>query len=465
EPPVCLNAPPDHDRFGQPCISEMDCGSGNRCLTESVMVYDGETYVSWLGGTCALWGADEAGCNPDDPTTCPSGTSCVYFGSSGGSDYYGCVDACRSTDTSWNPYDWNCGCREGYRCDMVFEACLPGCMNDRECCEVWEDLDEDYQREDGEVYFDDDCTNWCDGDDEDEYPAVDCMASFACVNMGDPDATWLSPCLFDSDCPVDATCLNEVWYTDPETGDPLYPDGLCRKDACHLIGRGCGVHADLAGDCVNLGTTSDPEYTCTPTCQTSCVDPDSTANPCRHPDRTHPYVCQPYDPTRWFPASAQDGLCLPATVPTTPPGNDMYTGCSEDSDCASPLGLGRCLELMGKAGFCSASCSQNLAETCIICGAAPSTSDMPPGVCALGTCLPSCGTPSGAVGANGCPTGTGLPAFACYPGDGSYGGSVYRDPWSAMPPGFCIPACTTTADCGLLWSGVVSCNTTSGVCG
>ncbi|MBW2262501.1 MAG: hypothetical protein JRG91_11055, partial [Deltaproteobacteria bacterium] len=38
EPPVCLNAPPDHDRFGQPCISEMDCGSGNRCLTESVMV-------------------------------------------------------------------------------------------------------------------------------------------------------------------------------------------------------------------------------------------------------------------------------------------------------------------------------------------------------------------------------------------------------------------------------------------
>ena len=462
-PPDCLNAPVDHDRFGQPCISEMDCGSGNRCLTESVMVYDSETYVSWLGGTCALWGADEAGCDPDDPTTCPSGTACVNFGTSGGSTYYGCVDACKATDTSWNPYDWNCGCREGYACNINLEACLPGCANDRECCEVWEDLDDDYQRDDGEVYFDDDCTNYCDGDDEDEYPATDCMAIFDCINFGHPDATYHSECLFDSDCPADARCLNEVYYYDEETEEPYYPGGLCLKDACHLIGRGCEEGDE--GDCVNLGSTDDPFYACIAGCNTGYGPEDGDLNPCRHPTDGVPYTCSPFDPTRWFPAGTHDGLCFPATVPSSTTPTPMYGACTADEDCASPKGLGNCLELMDKAGFCSAYCNENLAETGLLCGAAATSGDVPPGVCGLGICLASCDTVRGDVGANGCPTDTGLPNFACYPGDGSYGGEVYLDPAGTAPAGFCLPACESTADCGLLWVGVVSCDTTSGVCG
>ena len=118
-----------------------------------------------------------------------------------------------------------------------------------------------------------------------------------------------------------------------------------------------------------------------------------------------------------------------------------------------------------KAGFCGAYCNENLAETGLLCGAAATSGDVPPGVCGLGICLPSCDTARGDVGANGCPTDTGLPNFACYPADGSYGGEMFMDPAGTAPAGFCLPACESTADCGLLWVGVVSCNTTSGVCG
>jgi hypothetical protein len=451
-PPSCPGSPIMWGVPGGPCTSDTDCPGGS-CMEEEIVWHEGSPHhVEWPGGTCVVWG-----CSPDDPTTCPSGGRCIFVGEAGGSDYFACLAACRPLDTTWTPYDWNCGCREGYRCDIEKEVCLPGCSGDHECCELWSEA--------GELLVDTDCTSWCDGDDADEYPATDCMARFSCINEGDPSATWLSPCLFDSDCPPDAFCLNEIWHTDPLSGEPLYPGGLCRKHACHLIGRGCGLFSDLHGDCVNLGTTSDPDYDCTPTCETACVEPGSTANPCHHPGRTHPYACRPLDPTRWFPASTRDGLCLPATIPAAAPGNDMYSACTQDSDCASPHGLGRCLVLMDKPGFCSADCNQNLAETCTLCGAAPSPGDVPPGVCALGLCLPSCDTVRGRVGDNGCPTGAGLPDFACYPGDGSYGGAPYKDPSSLMPAGMCIPACTSTADCGLLWAGVVSCVTTSGVCG
>jgi len=454
-PPPCPGVSGVPILVGQPCAHDGDCPAGV-CLEEEIVWHEGSPYgVEWPGGYCVL--STGSHCSPDDPSTCPPGTSCTFIGSSSGTDIHWCLAGCRTTDTSWTPYDWNCGCREGYRCDIAKEACLPGCSSDHECCELWTRA--------GELLVDTDCTSWCDGDDVDEYPATDCMARFSCIDEGDPSATWLSPCLFDSDCPPDAYCLDEIWHTDPATGDPLYPGGLCRKHACHLIGRGCGLFSDLHGDCVNLGTTSDPDYSCTPTCETACVEPDSTASPCHHPGRTHPYACRPFDPTRWFPGTSRDGLCLPATIPAGPSPAAMYAPCTEDPDCTSPYGLGRCLTLMGKPGFCSADCNQDLAETCPVCGAASSPGEVPPGVCALGWCLPPCDTVRGRVGENGCPTGAGLPDFACYPGDGSYGGPVFLDPAGYRPPGFCLPACATTADCGLLWSGPVSCVTTSGVCG
>jgi len=455
-PPRCMNAGPDPHVIGGPCISDVDCGGSFRCLTEITREFEGEIYVSWPAGTCAAWGEGEEGCVPGDPSTCAYGATCIYYGSSEGSEHFACIDACKATDTSWNLYDWNCGCRAGYECSITAEACLPGCSNDRECCEVWDDVDGDMTMEAGEVYTDEVCTNWCDGDDPEEYPSDDCMASFSCINEGNPDATWHVECLFDSDCYEGGRCLNEIYYHDPDTGEPLYPGGACMKERCELAGRGCGVYADT------LGTITDPVYECFATCHTGYGPEDGDLNPCRHPAGGHPYTCWPYLPERWFPASiaGSDGLCLPATIPSIdPPVADLCELCTRPDDCASPRGLGTCFEAMGTS-FCTASCNESLAQDGI-CGAAAIPGDVAPGVC-IGLCVCGCDTPEGTLGANGCAAG-----LACYPNDGSYtGGDIaWKHMGDADPSGFCLPACASSMDCSSFWSGATTCNTTSGVCG
>jgi hypothetical protein len=172
EPPSCPGEPPGASTLSVGCTTDTDCPGGSFCIQETVDVYDGETYVSWLGGTCA-WGRD---CDPLDPASCPTGTGCADL--PGGPL---CLERCRSTDLYGEPNDWNCGCRAGYRCDPESEVCLPGCSNDRECCEVWDDADGDGRRIPEEVSFDASCTMTCDGDDLAEYQAAGCMARFDCV--------------------------------------------------------------------------------------------------------------------------------------------------------------------------------------------------------------------------------------------------------------------------------------------
>jgi hypothetical protein len=55
--------------------------------------------------------------------------------------------------------------------------------------------------------------------------------------------------------------------------------------------------------------------------------------------------------------------------------------------------------------------------------------------------------------------------MACYPNDGSYLGDVaYYDHDGAPPPGFCLHACTTDADCDAIWERPLLCDPTTGVC-
>jgi hypothetical protein len=116
---------------------------------------------------------------------------------------------------------------------------------------------------------------------------------------------------------------------------------------------------------------------------------------------------------------------------------------------------------MGAPGFCSAHCDRTLSEECLVCGAAEPGSD-PPGVCALGMCLPSCDAPGAELGSNGCPD----PSMACYPNDGTYGGGIaFRDPAGTDPAGWCLRACASATDCELLWAGATGCDPASGVCG
>ncbi len=461
-PPTCPNAPADHSSMGMACMSVMDCEEtlGEQCITESTESYDGEEYVSWVGGTCIMIAAAGEGCDPDVPSSCPTGSRCIFMYTDSDTfiEYYSCLDACAAADTSWNPYDWACGCRRGYSCSINAEVCLPGCTNDRECCELWDNVDDDQTRDPGEVTIDPDCTNTCDGDDPTEY-STDCRASFACINNGDPEATYQSPCVYDSDCPADARCLNELYYYDLHTLEPYYPGGLCLRDACQLVGRGCGT--DLLGECVNLGSPTDPFYACWASCQTG-YGPGDPLNPCRDDDMTRAYACSPYPSSYWLSPSTigADGLCFPAVINdvTTP---NLGETCVDESTCYSPLGLGACWTAMG-VSICTVSCNQSLAEDQSICGAPASAGEVAPGVC-IGLCVAGCSTPLGALGSNGCPTVD----QACYPNDGSYNGGdiAFRDSTATDPAGFCLPACATNADCADFWSGATNCNTTSGVCG
>jgi hypothetical protein len=458
--PTCPNAPADHERYGQPCTSDLDCGSGGYCYVENRHSLYGEDYVIWPGGTCTIRGAEEAGCDPDDDASCPMGSTCVYlYRETSGDRVYGCLDACRFLDTSWNPHGWNCGCRAGYYCSPTQDACFPGCSNDRECCEVWNDSNGNAIREPSEVFHSDACSNWCDGDDPEEFELDACMASFECINEGDDEATWHSTCLYDADCPPDAYCRNEYnWTTD---GEPTYPGGICVKTRCEIVGRGCEGPAgeDLGGLCLNLNTEADPIYLCWATCDTGYGPEDGDLNPCRHADPSHPYTCTPLPDWRFPPSSTEDGYCLPAMVPSgTPLG--LFETCSVDEECGSPLGLGLCYERMDNPGYCTARCSQRLAEEELICGAVTTPGDVPPGMCLFSYCRPSCDAPHGDLGSNGCPGDD----LACYPAD-IYSEDPYYDPDGTAPAGVCMPACDTSADCDSFWSNPpYTCNTTDGTC-
>ncbi len=472
-PPACPTAPANHAIMGMPCITETDCGLGYTCFTESVEVFDGngdttpETFVSWLGGACSLLGAGSEGCDPDDSATCPSGSTCVFlFTDDMGQEYYGCLDACSAQDTSMNPYDWNCGCREGYECNINLEACLPGCGNDEECCQIWDDINENGTRDAGEVMVDSDCTNYCDGNSDDEYPEdpATCRASFGCINLGNPTADFGVECLFDADCPANSRCLNEIYYYDDVTGEPYYPGGLCLGDRCDLVGRGCGDD----GECINLGGSADPFYACVFACQVG-YGPGDAENPCRDCDGSDPdcvpWTCQPYPPDYWYtPSTAgSNGICFPANI-TDPEGPMLGLGaaCTDDEECLSPLGLGGCYSFSGAPNMCSVQCNKALAEDMDICGAPAAAGGVVPGVCWSGLCLPGCDVPDGAVGANGCPQAT----MACFNnGPSAYGPYSYASLDGTEPTGFCFTGCLDNAWCADVFGVALNCNATTGQCG
>ena len=461
-PPTCPNAPADHEFMGQPCLSELNCGTmGLTCITESTESFDGEEYISWVGGHCILLAPAGEGCDPEVASSCPTGSRCalLFTDDSTFIEYYGCLDACSAADTSWNPYDWACGCRRGYACNINMEMCLPGCTNDRECCEVWDDLDDSGTRDAGEVLTDPDCTNTCDGNDATEY-STDCRASYDCVQNGDPDATYQSECVFDSDCPAGARCLNEIYYYDMHTGEPYYPGGLCLRDRCELVGRGCGT--DLEGECVNLGSSSDPFYACWAAC-TVGYGPGDAENPCRDDDMDAPYTCTPYPEDYWLSPSTTgaNGLCFAANITTVTTPNFGAT-CADDSECYSPLGLGGCYSFSEAPRMCSVQCSQELTEGAAhVCGSPATAGGVAPAVCWSGLCLPACTTPNGAVATNDCPQ-----EMACFDNsDAAYGAYSYYDLDGTQPTGFCFTACLDNAWCQDVFGVALNCNTTTGQCG
>lgn len=455
-PPECLTIPEDGE-IGAACVTPADCEYGAMCYSESVEFFQGEMYVSGYGGQCLLIGAESEGCDPMVPATCPSGSLCVFSGSSMGVDYYGCFDACEPMDPFWEPYDYNCGCREGYRCDAGI--CVDGCSNDRECCEIWRDLNGDYARQVDEVIVKEDCTNVCDNgglyDEPPEHPGL-CAVSFDCINYGDPSTRCGDPCEGDAWCPPGGRCLDEFHYG--------IPCGYCTIDDCNLVGHGC---EECGGLCLNLGYPDDPDYICVPTCHFGKMpgDPDyecRTAPPgCEH-------ACWPIEDSMWHtpPDDGSDGYCWIGNFP----GGDSPIGsaCEEDEECVSPFGLGTCWNFTAyvpMAPFCSAACHETASEEYAICG-----HDLYPddpedntatGACWSHYCWEGCDNPDGPLGSNGC---TQSEAMACYE-TFLFGSYITAGDGLDVPPGICVPACMDNAWCADFFGMPMSCNTETGVCG
>jgi hypothetical protein len=452
-PPPC-EAPPD-PVLGMECTASTDCGGDYpSCYTERRQEYNGEEYVSWLGGYCAEMGARDFICDIEDPVaTCGEGMKCMYLYDMGDIPIYGCMDACNPEKPGTDPpelYDFNCGCRSEYYCEMNAGTCLPGCSNDRECCEIWRDADGDLARDEGEVELLTACTNWCDDD-----PTIDGGASYNCINEGTAGAEFSGPCVHDSLCPADGRCLDPYNSTD-DAGNPNFPGGYCLKDRCDAVGRGC---TDGAGHCGNLNTTADPFWACVKACHVG-DDPDGAGFPCRKTPAEEKMTCvpnftdQPYLDTTDF-----DGYCWYGNFNTvTDP--DYATDCTAPEECWSPLGLGNCYTLVDAGiSFCSVMCTQDLAVDHAVCG-----SDAQ-GVCwasETGMCWPACDAPGGAPGANGCPA-TSPPAWACY-ATADYADDTFVASAATMPAGFCFPVCVDDAWCGDMFGTAMTCDTTSGVC-
>ena len=429
---------------GSACTSDAQCtGTGADCWTETTERFRGEDYTDNPGGMCVPWGSGTSVCDPDNASSCPSGSSCEYMGSSMGTDFYGCMDACLPLDSSGREYPFNCGCREGYACDIVSGICTSGCTNDRECCERWWDEDGDFNRDAAEVVEKTGCTNVCD-----DTPAGICQATHDCVNNGDATNVWSGPCEGDAWCPADGRCLDEFNYA------PNFPGGLCIKDRCDVAGRGCTTEG---GGCMNLGTTTDPFWACVGRCHFGRQITDPTYE-CR--DTTgEEQACNPVLSSAWYtpPTDGSNGFCWPGNFP----GGAMAIGgtCTTDTNCTSPYGLGYCASFTGitAPSFCSAGCVQFAAEDFAVCGGNDGTGRAS-GVCWSDICWEGCGTPGGNLGANGCLQAT----MACYPV--TMFSDVYKDNASLMPQGMCIPRCTDGAWCQDFWGLPLACNTTSGVC-
>ena len=446
-PDPCAVVPSDGE-IGAPCVSPAQCNFDGMCFTEDIEFYSGEMYITNPGGQCMIIGAGSEGCDPDIPETCPEGSRCLFLGTSMGSEYFGCFDTCSFADTSMVPYECNCGCREGYECSPSSDICFSGCSHDRECCEIWWDVNGDFVRSASEVEMVDGCTNIC--DDE---PEGLLQATYNCINDGDPTNEWSGPCRGDPHCPPDGRCLDEFHYAS-DTGDDYFPGGLCLKDRCDLVGRGCGEHG---GACVNLDTADDPFWACVGICHTG-LELTEPGYECRT-ESGQEHACIPVEEEFWLaaPPCGYDGICWPGNFPGGT--NAVGSPCTDADECISRLGLGDCVAFEDDGpGSCSASCNPYLAECKDVCGGADDAGRAT-GVCAVGFCFEACDTPDGPPGANGCTPSS----MACYSEDALP--EEYSHSLAAMPPaGICIPACGSSAWCETFWGHTLSCNVTTGVC-
>lgn len=400
-----------HCPLGLPCSVETDCDRGP-CLEENATFIGGESdpivghpdgttrvpTTLWKDGYCLQRMAsppDAMGCDPDEPTACGDCGRCV--GIVRDSPATACFRSCTATP------DDNDLCRDGYRCDLALQVCLPGCTSDDGCRISRMDTNGDgtIDPDSGDqLVYDTDSDATCDRE------------SWRCQHGGTDGAVAGDVCEKDSECMADGQCL-----TSAGSG---WPGGYCTRVRCDLEGRECSGENSI---CQSRGLES-------PWCLAGCevasgewTEGDSASyldvtSGCREG-----YTC------RWAGSradSSPNGGCVPGEFNAIETPN-VGASCDDDTGCYSPFGLGACLNqgTWPSQGYCSV----------IDCGAPGMPSDLcgPNAQCvdADGTagemtwCLSNCGS------ADDCGDG-----FGCLDYDG-------------VPdtPNVCFPGCLDDTDC------------------
>ena len=340
-------------REAAPTNPEPACNPGLRCIREDRSTVGGVDdpiqglpdgapdsfiIVDYGGDYCAPIIDTREPCSDDDRAFCADqcGVCADTF-----SDANACLHACTPNATD------NDICRDGYQCDLLREACDPGCRTNFECRVTREDTDgngmiEDYNPLTGL------------GDRLVYHPESEATCNLEtrrCEHPGLEGAFAGDPCVFDEECEQNGKCFDEINFG--------YEGGYCTKLRCDLEGLEC------AGDrsvCMSRGVGFP---TCLATCTvgTGVVVGDTNTYLGNTQGCRQDYTCV-WDGTPDTPS----GGCLPGEFNAIAVPN-IGAPCTTDDECYSPLGQGLCLREAYEGGYCTVQdCSRPGIPT-DICGA------------------------------------------------------------------------------------------------
>ncbi len=369
---------------GAACTADTDCGGG-KCIMErrgSRMVEGLGTQesVRFPGGMCSqaplVPVSSSGGCNPVAPIGQQGCGSCgvcdlVVFSNAIASV---CRERCMPSAT-----DNGCS-RDEYTCDFYAQACVEGeCTNDDDC-RVYAEDDDDDGLADSLVY--------------DKASSARCnMQTRRCQVTGKAGAQAGDPCVRNDDCEADGRCLTESGggY------DPPYVGGYCVKDGCDVEGLGCAGQ----GVCGEPRVWFDDEFLGT-VCARSCEVGKETAAE-QLGTAGHGAGCRAgYMCIAKSVRGDAKGTCAPGNYNAVTT-NNFGALCEENSECYSPFGHGRCVNMgndRANVSFCTLFDCGTPGIPSDVCGAG--------NVCAtidgLASCLRSCTNASQCAAGLACTT-------------------------------------------------------------
>ncbi|MGF1469578.1 MAG: hypothetical protein ACFCGT_25940 [Sandaracinaceae bacterium] len=309
---------------GAACRRGTECDDGSRCNEQLDLTFAGSGFAitQYPDSLCG----DE--CNPDVANTCGSCALCADYTVVGRLRFPnfevqpgGAVTAlngvCRQVCEA--NVDDNGGCRTGYTCDIEsflapaneegaeVQFCVEACRNDGDC------------NVDGATL------------EVDPFGPWSCNRTTGrCEHPGTEGVSAGDPCSEDTDCMANGECI----------GDP----GFCIRRGCADPDFACG-EAEI---CTQFGVGANSSACAVP-CTVGAEPVEDRLGVDGGGD-----TCATGQSCVWAGDTASTaGACLTGNYNdiTTP---NLGVPCSEDADCYSPYGYGRCLTTQtGQPGFCS----------------------------------------------------------------------------------------------------------------